>query len=110
MATPSVPGTPVSVAVKDLNGDGKPDIAVSSAAIEGSIRQTYITVLINNGASGFNPGTSYPTVEAGVLGIGDFNSDNHPAVPASRVNCTLIGFSLCPLRETVKMEPPRKPT
>jgi hypothetical protein len=83
MATPSVPGTPVSVAVKDLNGDGKPDIAVSSAAIEGSIRQTYITVLINNGASGFNPGTSYPTVEAGVLGIGDFNSDNHPDLAAS---------------------------
>ena len=83
IATPSITGTPSSVVVKDLNGDGKPDIAVSTVTFEGGIRQTYITVLINNGASGFNPSTNYPTDEAGVLGVGDFNNDNHPDLAAT---------------------------
>ena len=83
IVTPSITGFPAAVEVRDLNGDSKPDIAVSSAAFEDSIRQTYITVLINNGASGFNPGTNYPTDEAGVLSVGDFNSDNHPDLAAS---------------------------
>ena len=83
IVTPSIPGLPSAVAVRDFNGDNKPDIAVSSSAFEVSFRQFYITVLINNGASGFNPGTSYPTNEAGALGVGDFNSDNHPDLAAS---------------------------
>jgi len=68
-------GTPVSVVASDLNGDGKPDIAASSSVIEGAIRQPYVTVLLNNG-TGFSSGTNYATDGAGILAIGDFNSDN----------------------------------
>lgn len=74
-----IPGIPVSVGVRDLNGDGKPDIAVTNSVSA----QPYVTVLINNGAQGFNPGTSYPTDAAGILDIGDFNSDSQPDLAVS---------------------------
>ena len=73
-----VPGIPVSVVVRDFSGDGKPDIAVSSTLLEPPLRQSSVTVFINNAGAGFNPGTNYPTDAAGILGIGDFNSDNKP--------------------------------
>ncbi|HEX7332193.1 MAG TPA: FG-GAP-like repeat-containing protein [Pyrinomonadaceae bacterium] len=79
----SLPGLPGSIVVRDLNGDSKPDIAVSVGIIENNIRRTDVVVFIKDGASGFNPGTSYPTESAGVLGIGDFNGDNHPDLAAS---------------------------
>ena len=73
------PGTPVSVVARDLNGDGKPDIAVSnSTVINGNIPQAYVSVFINNGAQGFSAGTNYPSDGAGILGVGDFNSDGQP--------------------------------
>lgn len=77
-ATAAIPGTPVSVVVGDLNGDSKPDIAVSSSLFSGVVRQAYVTVLINNGAGGFNAPTNYPDEGAGILGIGDFNADTKP--------------------------------
>lgn len=79
----SLPGIPGSIVAKDLNGDGKSDIAVTSGVIENNIRRIDIAVLINDGAQGFNPATSYPTEGAGVLGIGDFNGDNHPDLAAA---------------------------
>ena len=83
MAILPVPAVPISVAVRDLNGDGKPDIAVANSVLDSTPKQSYVTVLINNGASGFNPGTSYPTDAAGIIGIGDFNSDTHPDLAVS---------------------------
>ena len=77
-AVAPVQGIPVSVVVRDFSGDGKPDIAVSNTLFESPLRQSSVTVFINNGGAGFNPGTTYPTDAAGVLGIGDFNSDNKP--------------------------------
>ena len=82
-ATVPVPGTPISVVVRDLSGDGKDDIAVSSSNLVNNIRQPFITVLINNGAQGFNPPTSYPTEGAGILGVGDFNGDSKPDLAVS---------------------------
>jgi hypothetical protein len=86
-------GTPISVVVRDLNGDGKPDLAVSNSLFEGAVRQPYITVLLNNGAQGFSPGTSYPTDGAGILGSGDFNGDNHPDLAVSS-GAILVGSNL----------------
>ena len=77
-ATAPTPSTPISVVVKDLNGDGKPDIAATSSAPQTFIRQAYVTVLINNGAGGFNS-ADYPNLDAGgMIGVGDFNDDNQP--------------------------------
>ena len=77
-ATAPTPSTPISVVVKDLNGDGKPDIAATSSGSQGITRQAYVTVLINNGAGGFNA-ADYPNLDAeGMIGVGDFNNDNQP--------------------------------
>lgn len=77
-ATAPTPGTPISIVIKDLNGDGKPDIAATSSAPQTFIRQAYVTVLINNGAGGFNS-ADYPNLDAGgMIGVGDFNDDNQP--------------------------------
>ena len=78
-ATVDIPGTPISVVVKDFNGDGKDDIAVSNS----ELNNKYVSVAINNGAQGFNPPTHYPTDGAGILGIGDFNSDSKPDLTVS---------------------------
>jgi len=91
-ASPAVPGTPVSVVVGDLNGDSKPDIAVSSSTFEGFLRLAHVTVMINNGA-GFNSPTTYPSDGAGVLGIGDFNNDGKPDL-AVNSGATVVGSSL----------------
>jgi hypothetical protein len=79
----SLPGIPASVVVRDLNGDGKPDIAANSGVIENGMRRSEVNVFINDGAGGFNPGASYPVDAADFLAIGDFNSDNHPDLAAS---------------------------
>jgi len=76
-ASAPTPATPISVVVRDLNGDGKPDIAATSGN-QGFNTQTHVTVLINNGAGGFNA-ADYPNGDAGgMIGVGDFNDDNQP--------------------------------
>jgi endoglucanase len=75
--------------VRDLNGDGRPDIAATSAVNQGTIT-AHVTVLINDGAQGFNPGTNYPTDGGGMLAVGDFNSDNQPDL-AMTSGSTFIG-------------------
>ena len=77
-AVAPVPGIPISVVVRDFSDDGKPDVAVSSTLLDGPIRQSSVTVFINNGGTGFNLGTTYEVDAAGVLGVGDFNADNKP--------------------------------
>ena len=76
-------GVPVSVVAKDLNSDGKPDIAVTSAYSENTFAKAALTVFINNGAGGFDAGTQYASETAGILGVGDFNSDNKPDLAVS---------------------------
>jgi hypothetical protein len=78
-ATASVPGIPVSLVVGDLNGDSKPDIAVTNSVLS----QRYVSVLINNGTTGFNAATNYPTDAGGILAIGDFNGDSKPDLAIS---------------------------
>src|SRR2546422_7828406 len=46
---------PVSVAIGDLNGDGKPDLAVAN------INSATVSVLLGNGAGGFGAKTDFTT-------------------------------------------------
>ena len=75
-------GAPISVVVRDLNGDGKQDLAVSHSPLENFTRRGVLTVLISNG-TGFNAATDYTTDSPGMLDSGDFNSDNKPDLVVS---------------------------
>lgn len=66
--------TPWAVAVVDLNGDGKLDLAI--AGDNGSRHQ--ISVLPGNGDGTFQAGTDYPVTFISDLAIADLNQDNHP--------------------------------
>lgn len=86
--------TPVSVIVKDLNGDGKPDIAATSSGQQGLQKNSYVTVLLNQGGALFNAPVNYPTGDAGgTIGVGDFNNDNHPDLVITS-GFILVGSSL----------------
>ena len=91
-----LPAVPLSVVAQDLNGDGKPDIAVSNWT-NASLSNAYATVFINNGVS-FNTGTTYATNGAGALRIGDFNNDSQPDLAMTggsvTVGGTLAGISI----------------
>jgi len=66
-----------SLAVEDLNADGRPDVVVSSGGTNGEV-----AVLINNGRGAFKkpklvgvaPNSPYSVV------VGDFNGDGHPDI------------------------------
>jgi hypothetical protein len=73
---------PLSVAVADFNGDGKPDLAVANATISGTAGT--VSVLLNTTA----PGGATPTFAAKAdfatgpgpfsLAVADFNGDGNP--------------------------------
>lgn len=109
-ATAPTPSTPISVVVKDLNGDGQPDIAATSSGAQGFIKQAYVTVLINNGAGGFNS-ADYPNLDAGgMIGVGDFNDDNQPDLVVTSgfilVGSNLDGVSVLTNKGNGQFKPP----
>jgi hypothetical protein len=73
---------PLSVAVGDFNGDGKPDLATANYS-DGSV-----TVLLGNGAGGFTA-APYSPLPAGngpqSVAVGDFNGDGKPDLAISNV-------------------------
>ncbi len=69
------------LAVGDLNGDGKPDLALNTNATTGG----GMSILLNNGNGTFGTPTYYPVGISGVLAansiaIGDVNGDKKPDV------------------------------
>ena len=67
---------PESVAIGDLNGDGKADVATAN---NGSV-----SVLLNEGGGRFEPKRSYVTGErSGSIVMGDLNGDGKPDLAAS---------------------------
>jgi hypothetical protein len=69
----NLPAYPYSVAAGDLNGDGRPDLAVAEY-------NAGVAVLLNNGAGKFGKPVLYPVNPANVTNvvIADLNHDNHP--------------------------------
>jgi hypothetical protein len=69
---------PVSVALGDLNGDGKPDLATANAAAPPTGGST-VSVLVNEGVGSFQARRVYPTgLEPESVAIGDLNGDGKP--------------------------------
>ena len=70
--TSNVVGTnPNSSAAGDLNGDGKPDLAVAN------FHSDSVSVLLNNGNGTFASAVNYPTdLHPQTVTTGDFNDDN----------------------------------
>ena len=66
-------GTPYSVAIGDLNGDGKPDLA--TANLEDA---KTVSVFLNKGNGTFRAKRDYGTGGAWSIAIGDLNGDGKP--------------------------------
>jgi FG-GAP-like repeat/Cep192 domain 4/Abnormal spindle-like microcephaly-assoc'd, ASPM-SPD-2-Hydin len=63
------------VQAADVNGDGKPDLVLSTSNAAGTIE--LVGVLLGNGDGTFAPEATYPAgIEPGYAAIGDFNGDN----------------------------------
>jgi alpha-tubulin suppressor-like RCC1 family protein len=64
---------PVSVAIGDLNGDGKPDLAVANA------NSNDVSILLNTGDGAFGPATNFAVGSSPTsVAIGDLNGDGKP--------------------------------
>ncbi len=71
----------VSVAVADVNGDGKPDLVVGNDCADPSCDGS-VGVLLGNGDGTFQPAVTYPTggVSASAVAVADVNGDGKPDV------------------------------
>ncbi len=64
---------PVSLAIGDLNGDGKPDLAVANSSTNN------VSILLGNGAGSFGLATNFSAGASPIsVAIGDLNGDGRP--------------------------------
>jgi hypothetical protein len=64
------------VTAGDLNGDGKPDLAIANFSITQSPPTTVASVMLGNGDGTFQPPVTYPVGKASTfVAIADFNND-----------------------------------
>jgi len=89
-ATDYVVGThPASVAIADLNGDGRPDLATANVFSDN------VSILLGTGAGVFGAATNFavgpnPTSVA----IADLNSDDQPDLAVANRNCGCVSILL----------------
>jgi len=67
-------GISESVAIADLNGDGKPDLVVGSDTSSGNA----VGVLLGNGDGTFQPAVTYPGLGFWFVAVADVNGDGKP--------------------------------
>jgi hypothetical protein len=81
-STYAVGNDPVSVAVTDLDGDGRPDIVTANAILStNGLGESSVSVLLQDAAHAgrYLPAVSYPTGPDPVMvAIGDLNGDGKP--------------------------------
>jgi hypothetical protein len=89
---------PRSVAIGDLNGDHKPDLATANFGPD------TVSVLINRGDGSFRAKLDYPAARggAGSVAIGDLNEDRKPDLVIANLCCTV---SCCSTGETAASSP-----
>ena len=76
--------SPASVAIADLNGDGKPDVAVAVAG--------YVSVLIGNGDGTFQEAVKYAAgTRPHSVAIADLNGDTYPDIATAGNAMVLLG-------------------
>jgi len=69
---------PVSVAIADLDGDGKADVATANAGPD-DLPAISVSVLLNNGDATFQPKLDYKTGGSPLsVAVGDLNNDREP--------------------------------
>src|SRR3989454_8512227 len=78
---------PVSVAIGDLNGDGKPDLAVAN------INSATVSVLLGNGAGGFGAKTDFTTgANPQFVAIQDVTLDGKPDLVVANDSSTTVSM------------------
>jgi VCBS repeat protein/FG-GAP repeat protein len=83
---PAVGAGPASVAIGDLNGDGKPDLAVANSNL-GRLPGT-VSVLLGHGDGTFQPQAAYASGGLGLsaLAVGDLNGDGKLDLAVANTN------------------------
>jgi hypothetical protein len=69
-----------SIAIADVNGDGKPDLVVANRCVSRSnCGNGSLSVLLGNGDGTFRPAVAYPTAQDTIaVAIADVNNDGEP--------------------------------
>jgi hypothetical protein len=81
-------GDPVSVAIGDLNGDGKPDLATANDA-------NTVSVLLNSGDGSFQAKLDYATGDTpNSVAIGDLNGDGRPDLATANSEASTVSVLL----------------